>query len=291
MEITLRDVFFSYNAGTPLENEVLRELNLTLEANKITAVVGRTGSGKSTFVQHLNGLLYPTRGNIRVGDATIRSDSKRKPVLFDKVGIVFQMPEHQLFEDTVLKDISFGPNHLGWPQELIRTKALEALRLVGLDESFGDRSPFELSGGEKRRAAIAGVLVMEPSVLILDEPTVGLDAEGKQSLMELFLSWRKEKQRTLVIVTHDMDLLAEYTEEVIVFESGTVKMKTDPQTLFTHYRQEIEALGLKLPMALALVEQLNAKLDTPIRVESVKKEAILAQLADHFLIASGKGGI
>ncbi|WHX47072.1 ATP-binding cassette domain-containing protein [Paenibacillus woosongensis] len=291
MEITLNDVFYSYNAGTPLENEVLRGLNLKLDSNKITAVVGRTGSGKSTFVQHLNGLLYPTRGSIHVGDTIIRSGSKRKPVLFDKVGIVFQMPEHQLFEETVLKDISFGPNQLGWPQDLIRAKALEALRLVGLDESFGDRSPFELSGGEKRRAAIAGVLVMEPSVLILDEPTVGLDTEGKQSLMELFLSWRKEKQRTLVIVTHDMDLLAEYAEDVIVFESGKVKLKTDPLTLFTYYRQEIESLGLKLPLALSLVEQLNAKLYTPITVESVKKEAILAQLADHFLIASGKGGV
>lgn len=291
MEITLNDVFYSYNAGTPLENEVLRGLNLKLDSNKITAVVGRTGSGKSTFVQHLNGLLYPTRGSIHVGDTIIRSGSKRKPVLFDKVGIVFQLPEHQLFEETVLKDVSFGPNQLGWPQDLIRAKALEALRLVGLDESFGDRSPFELSGGEKRRAAIAGVLVMEPSVLILDEPTVGLDTEGKQSLMELFLSWRKEKQRTLVIVTHDMDLLAEYAEDVIVFESGKVKLKTDPLTLFTYYRQEIEALGLKLPLALSLVEQLNAKLYTPIMVESVKKEAILAQLADHFLIASGKGGV
>lgn len=291
MEITLNDVFYSYNAGTPLENEVLRGLNLKLDSNKITAVVGRTGSGKSTFVQHLNGLLYPTRGSIHVGDTIIRSGSKRKPVLFDKVGIVFQMPEHQLFEETVLKDISFGPNQLGWPQDLIRAKALEALRLVGLDESFGDRSPFELSGGEKRRAAIAGVLVMEPSVLILDEPTVGLDTEGKQSLMELFLSWRKEKQRTLVIVTHDMDLLAEYAEDVIVFESGKVKLKTDPLTLFTYYRQEIESLGLKLPLALSLVEQLNAKLYTPITVESVKKEAILAQLAEHFLIASGKGGV
>lgn len=291
MEITLNDVFYSYNAGTPLENEVLRGLNLKLDSNKITAVVGRTGSGKSTFVQHLNGLLYPTRGSIHVGDTIIRSGSKRKPVLFDKVGIVFQMPEHQLFEETVLKDVSFGPNQLGWPQDLIRAKALEALRLVGLDESFGDRSPFELSGGEKRRAAIAGVLVMEPSVLILDEPTVGLDTEGKKSLMELFLSWRKEKQRTLVIVTHDMDLLAEYAEDVIVFESGKVKLKTDPLTLFTYYRQDIEALGLKLPLALSLVEQLNAKLYTPIMVESVKKEAILAQLADHFLIASGKGGV
>ncbi|MUG47786.1 ATP-binding cassette domain-containing protein [Paenibacillus woosongensis] len=291
MEITLNDVFYSYNAGTPLENEVLRGLNLKLDSNKITAVVGRTGSGKSTFVQHLNGLLYPTRGSVHVGDAIIKSGSKRKPVLFDKVGIVFQMPEHQLFEETVLKDVSFGPRQLGWPQDLIRAKALEALRLVGLDESFGERSPFELSGGEKRRAAIAGVLVMEPSVLILDEPTVGLDSEGKQSLMELFLSWRKEKQRTLVIVTHDMDLLAEYAEDVIVFESGKVKLKTDPLTLFTYYRKEIEALGLKLPLALSLVEQLNAKLYTPITVESVKKEAILAQLADHFLIPSGKGGV
>ncbi|WP_055108062.1 ATP-binding cassette domain-containing protein [Paenibacillus ihumii] len=290
MEITLKDVFFSYNAGTPLENEVLRGLNMTLESNKITAVVGRTGSGKSTFVQHLNGLLYPTRGSIKVGDAWIMNNSKKKTVLFDKVGIVFQMPEHQLFEDTVIKDVSFGPKQLGWRNELIRSKALEALRLVGLDESFADRSPFELSGGEKRRAAIAGVLVMEPSVLILDEPTAGLDPAGKQSLMELLLSWREEQQRTLVIVTHDMDLLAEYAEDVIVFESGKVNVRTDPLTLFTKYRDRIEALGLKLPMALTLVEHLNARLRSPMVINSVKREAILAQVADHFLVASGKGG-
>lgn len=290
MEITLKDVFFSYNAGTPLENEVLRGLNMTLESNKITAVVGRTGSGKSTFVQHLNGLLYPTRGSIQVGDAWIMNNSKKKTVLFDKVGIVFQMPEHQLFEDTVIKDVSFGPKQLGWRNELIRSKALEALRLVGLDESFADRSPFELSGGEKRRAAIAGVLVMEPSVLILDEPTAGLDPAGKQSLMELLLSWREEQQRTLVIVTHDMDLLAEYAEDVIVFESGKVNVRTDPLTLFTKYRDRIEALGLKLPMALTLVEHLNARLRSPMVINSVKREAILAQVADHFLVASGKGG-
>lgn len=290
MEITLKDVFFSYNAGTPLENEVLRGLNMTLESNKITAVVGRTGSGKSTFVQHLNGLLYPTRGSIQVGDAWIMNNSKKKTVLFDKVGIVFQMPEHQLFEDTVIKDVSFGPKQLGWRNELIRNKALEALRLVGLDESFADRSPFELSGGEKRRAAIAGVLVMEPSVLILDEPTAGLDPAGKQSLMELLLSWREEQQRTLVIVTHDMDLLAEYAEDVIVFESGKVNVRTDPLTLFTKYRDRIEALGLKLPMALTLVEHLNARLRSPMVINSVKREAILAQVADHFLVASGKGG-
>lgn len=290
MEITLKDVFFSYNAGTPLENEVLRGLNMTLESNKITAVVGRTGSGKSTFVQHLNGLLYPTRGSIQVGDAWIMNNSKKKTVLFDKVGIVFQMPEHQLFEDTVIKDVSFGPKQLGWRNELIRSKALEALRLVGLDESFADRSPFELSGGEKRRAAIAGVLVMEPSVLILDEPAAGLDPAGKQSLMELLLSWREEQQRTLVIVTHDMDLLAEYAEDVIVFESGKVNVRTDPLTLFTKYPDRIEALGLKLPMALTLVEHLNARLRSPMVINSVKREAILAQVADHFLVASGKGG-
>lgn len=290
MEITLRDVFFSYNAGTPLQNEVLRGLNLTLESHKIIAVVGRTGSGKSTFVQHLNGLLHPTRGSIDVGEVRITHDSKTKPVLFDKVGIVFQMPEHQLFEDTVLKDISFGPKNLGWSPELIRSKALEAIKLVGLDESYCDRSPFELSGGEKRRAAIAGVLVMEPSVLILDEPTVGLDAEGKHALMMLFLDWHRVKQRTLIVVTHDMDLLAEYAEEVIVFESGKVKLQTDPLTLFTKHRLEIEALGLKIPLALELLEKLNARLGTPIPVRSVKKEALQTLLAEYFLMSSGKRG-
>lgn len=290
MEITLRNVFFAYNEGTPLQNEVLRDINLTLESNKIIAVVGRTGSGKSTFVQHLNGLLHPTGGSIDVGDIRIAHDGKRKPLLFDKVGMVFQMPEHQLFEDTVLKDISFGPKNLGWSAEFIHSKALQAMQMVGLDETYCDRSPFELSGGEKRRAAIAGVLVMEPSVLILDEPTVGLDAAGQQALMKIIQRWHKEHQCTVILVTHDMDLMAEYAEEVIVFESGKVKLKTDPLTLFTEHRREIEALGLKPPIALELIERLNARLSTPIPVNSIRQQAIQAQIADYFLISCGKRG-
>ncbi|MEX1028460.1 MAG: ATP-binding cassette domain-containing protein [Paenibacillaceae bacterium] len=283
MEITLKDVFFSYNPGTPLQNDVLRGITLTLGSNKMIAVVGRTGSGKSTFVQHLNGLLQPTLGTIHVGETRITHDCKKTPILHDRVGIVFQFPEHQLFEDTVLKDISFGPRNLGWSAELIRSKSLEAMGLVGLEESFCDRSPFELSGGEKRRAAIAGVLVMDPTVLILDEPTVGLDSSGKNSMMKLFHDWQKEKKRTVIMVTHDMEILAEYAEEIIVFEGGKVKLVTEPLTLFTEYRSELNSLGLKLPLAHQLVEKLNTKLSKPIELKSVKKGLVFQQIADYFI--------
>lgn len=283
MEITLKEVSFSYNAGTPLQNDVLEEITLALGSNKTIAVVGRTGSGKSTFVQLLNGLLQPTRGSIDLGDIQIVHNSKKLPILYDKVGMVFQFPEHQLFEDTVIKDISFGPRNLGWTAEVIRSKSLEAMKLVGLDESFCDRSPFELSGGEKRRVAIAGVLTMDPTILILDEPTVGLDSEGKHSLMSLFHAWQKEKERTVIIVTHDMDIVAEYADEVIVFERGEIHLKTEPLTLFTQYRSELNAMGLKLPMALQLVEALNTRWSKSIELKSVKKELIIQQIADRFL--------
>jgi energy-coupling factor transport system ATP-binding protein len=282
MQITLREVSFMYHSGTPLQNNVLDNITLTMGSNRIIAVVGRTGSGKSTFVQLINGLLQPTAGTVEIGSIRITNGKKRAQVLYDKVGIVFQLPEHQLFEDTVLKDVSFGPKNLGWPAEKIRSKCLEALSKVGLNESFCERSPFELSGGEKRRVAIASVLAMDPEVLILDEPTVGLDSEGKEQLMELFRSWQQEKERTIIMVTHDMEIVAEYADEVVVFERGQVQTKTDPLTLFSEYRNELNDMGLKLPQALQLVEALNAKLNTTLELKSTKKEWILKYIADCF---------
>lgn len=271
-----------YHSGTPLQNNVLDNITLTMGSNRIIAVVGRTGSGKSTFVQLINGLLQPTAGTVEIGSIRITNGKKRAQVLYDKVGIVFQLPEHQLFEDTVLKDVSFGPKNLGWPAEKVRSKCLEALSKVGLNESFCERSPFELSGGEKRRVAIASVLAMDPEVLILDEPTVGLDSEGKEQLMELFRSWQQEKERTIIMVTHDMEIVAEYADEVVVFERGQVQTKTDPLTLFSEYRNELNDMGLKLPQALQLVEALNAKLNTSLELKSTKKEWILKYIADCF---------
>lgn len=271
-----------YHSGTPLQNNVLDNITLTMGSNRIIAVVGRTGSGKSTFVQLINGLLQPTAGTVEIGSIRITNGKKRAQVLYDKVGIVFQLPEHQLFEDTVLKDVSFGPKNLGWPAEKVRSKCLEALSKVGLNESFYERSPFELSGGEKRRVAIASVLAMDPEVLILDEPTVGLDSEGKEQLMELFRSWQQEKERTIIMVTHDMEIVAEYADEVVVFERGQVQTKTDPLTLFSEYRNELNDMGLKLPQALQLVEALNAKLNTSLELKSTKKEWILKYIADCF---------
>ncbi|WP_091019263.1 MULTISPECIES: energy-coupling factor transporter ATPase [Paenibacillus] len=282
MQITLKEVDFSYHVGTPLENNVLSNITLTMGDNRIFAVVGKTGSGKSTFVQLLNGLLQPTNGTVDIGNFRMTTDRKKTHVLYDKVGIVFQFPEHQLFEDTVLKDISFGPKNLGWSAEKVRSTCLDALQMVGLDESFCNRSPFELSGGEKRRVAIASVLAMNPEVLILDEPTVGLDSEGKEQLMELFCSWQQEQGSTIIMVTHDMETVAEYAEEVIIFERGQVQRHTTPLQLFTEYQDELKNMGLKLPKALQLVEAINVKLNVELQLESVKKEWILSYIADFF---------
>ncbi|PQP84813.1 energy-coupling factor transporter ATPase [Paenibacillus sp. PCH8] len=282
MQITLKEVGFSYHVGTPLENNVLSNITLTMGHNRIFAVVGRTGSGKSTFVQLLNGLLQPTNGTVDIGEFRMTTDRKRAQVLYDKVGIVFQFPEHQLFEDTVLKDISFGPRNLGWSVEKVRSTSLEALHRVGLDESFCNRSPFELSGGEKRRVAIASVLAMNPEVLILDEPTVGLDSEGKEQLMVLFRSWQQEQGSTIVMVTHDMETVAEYADEVIIFEHGQVQKHTTPLQLFTEYQDELKDMGLKLPKAIQFVEAIKVKLNAELQLESVNKEWILSYIADFF---------
>ncbi|MBU5354498.1 energy-coupling factor transporter ATPase [Paenibacillus silvae] len=282
MQITLKEVGYSYHVGTPLENSVLNDITLIMGYNRIFAVVGRTGSGKSTFIQLLNGLLQPTSGTVDIGSFRMTNNRKRAQVLYDKVGIVFQFPEHQLFEETVFKDISFGPRNLGWPNEKVQSTCLKALHMVGLDESFSNRSPFELSGGEKRRVAIASVLAMNPEVLILDEPTVGLDTEGKEQLMAVVRSWQQEQGSTVIMVTHDMETVAEYADEVIIFEHGQVKRHTTPLHLFTEYQDELKEKGLKLPKAIQLVKAINEKLNIELQLESVKKERILTYIADYF---------
>lgn len=280
MQIKVTEVSYSYYAGTPMENEALSKISLTLDGSKTIAIVGKTGSGKSTFVQLLNGLLEPAGGSIEVGGSRIEYGKRATP-LYDRVGMVFQLPEHQLFEDTVLKDVSFGPRNLGLPPEEAKERALDAMNRVGLDGSYCDRSPFDLSEGEKRRVAIAGVLAMNPDVLILDEPTVGLDVQGKQMLMDWLHDWRQRKERTLIIVSHDMELVAEYAEEVVVFDRGEVQLQTDPLTLFTKHRGRLSNWGLKAPKAIDLFHAVNERLGRPMTLRSAKKEPILRQIAEY----------
>ena len=235
MPVKFKKVFFTYSPKSPFEYEALKDINLDLESGKFIALVGKTGSGKSTLVQHINSLVHPTSGMIDV-DGFINSSVKKERSkdikgLRKHVGLVFQFPEYQLFEETVERDVAFGPKNVGMKESEAIEKAHEALEKVGLGKSFYERSPFELSGGEKRKVAIAGILAMEPKILVVDEPTAGLDPAAAKDTMALFKKINEEGA-TVILVTHDMDLVASYCDEVIVMENGKVEAQCSPSDLF-----------------------------------------------------------
>lgn len=226
-------VNFTYQPNTPFASRALFDINLEVAEGSYTALIGHTGSGKSTLLQHLNGLLQPTEGKVNIDDIIIQASSKQKEIkpARKKVGVVFQFPESQLFEETVLKDVAFGPQNFGVSQEEALKIAREKLELVGLAEKNFEKSPFELSGGQMRRVAIAGILAMEPKVLVLDEPTAGLDPKARIEMMELFSHLHQEGQ-TVVLVTHNMDDVAEYADKVYLLEKGRVISSGSPQDVF-----------------------------------------------------------
>jgi energy-coupling factor transport system ATP-binding protein len=232
-----------------------------IESGSYVAVIGHTGSGKSTLLQHLNGLLQPTSGTVTIGNQTITNKKRQtdlKP-LRKKVGIVFQFPEHQLFEETVEKDICFGPMNFGVPEEEAKKKARELIKLVGLSEDVLTKSPFDLSGGQMRRVAIAGVLAMEPDVIVLDEPTAGLDPRGRKEIMEMFYRLHREKQLTTVLVTHSMEDAAAYADYMIVMHKGTVWKMGTPQQIFQD-SDSLAEIGLNVPETVRLKKELEKKL-------------------------------
>ncbi|MBM7635831.1 energy-coupling factor transporter ATPase [Streptococcus saliviloxodontae] len=242
MGITLTNVSYTYQAGTPFEGRALFDISTQITDGSYTAFIGHTGSGKSTIMQLLNGLNLPTTGTVFVADYELTPAVKAKEIkqLRKKVGLVFQFPESQVFDETVLKDVAFGPQNFGMPKEEAEKLACEKLRLVGLDEVFFDRNPFDLSGGQLRRVAIAGILAMEPDVLVLDEPTAGLDPRGRQELMELFKTLH-DSGMTIVLVTHLMDDVANYADEVKVLEKGRLVLSGTPGDIF----QQVELLEEK----------------------------------------------
>jgi len=233
MGIALENVSFTYQEGTPLASTALSDVSLTIEDGSYTALIGHTGSGKSTILQLLNGLLVPSQGSVRVFDTLITSTSKNKDIrqIRKQVGLVFQFAENQIFEETVLKDVVFGPQNFGVSEEDAEQIAREKLALVGIDESLFNRSPFELSGGQMRRVAIAGMLAMEPAILVLDEPTAGLDPLGRKELMNLFKKLHQSGM-TIVLVTHLMDDVAEYANQVYVMEKGRLVKGGKPSDVF-----------------------------------------------------------
>jgi energy-coupling factor transport system ATP-binding protein len=233
MAIKLHHVFHTYSKHSPFEFEALRDVNLSIKDGSFTAIIGHTGSGKSTLIQHVNALLLPTEGRLEVNGITIEANQLPKAVkkIRQYAGVVFQFPEAQLFEETVEQDVIFGPMNFGKTKAEAKILAKTALMQVGLDESFLSRSPFELSGGERRRVAIAGILAMQPQVLILDEPTAGLDPEGAETMMRLF-STLHQQGMTIIFVTHDMDLVLKHATNVIVMSEGRVVIQTNPEDLF-----------------------------------------------------------
>lgn len=257
--VTFSDVFYVYSPKTPMQFEALHDVNLSIKDGSFTAIVGRTGSGKSTLVQHINALLEPTSGYVEVNGFRNEHHKKHKGKetneLRRQVGLVFQFPENQLFEETVEKDVAFAPKNYGDDEKTALKKAHIALKKVGLGEEFYGRSPFELSGGEKRRVAIAGVLAFHPSILVVDEPTAGLDPEGAEMMMELFKKVNEEGT-TVILVTHDMNLVLAYAAEVVVMENGKVAEVTTPQELFS---QDLEKYSLELPLLYRLIFDLNQK--------------------------------
>ena len=259
MPIKYENVSFTYNAKTPFSYEALSSVNLEILDGSFTAIVGKTGCGKSTLIQQLNGLLVPTSGEVIINDYVVAKSRKRRTKKIKElrklVGLVFQFPEYQLFEETVEKDVAFGPKNFGADNEKALKSAHEALRLVGLDESFYKRSPFDLSGGERRRVAIAGILALNPNILVLDEPTAGLDSRGAREMMALFKGLH-DNGTTVILVTHDMNIVLEYSDTVIVMEDGEVREITTPLELFN---KENDRYSLETPLLYKFVKSLSDK--------------------------------
>ncbi|MBY0029530.1 energy-coupling factor ABC transporter ATP-binding protein [Priestia aryabhattai] len=260
MDIIFKEVEHRYQVNTPFERIALHDLNLSIQSGTFLAVIGHTGSGKSTIIQHLNALLKPTAGEIQIGERTIKANRKEKNLkaIRQQVGVVFQFPEHQLFEETVEKDIAFGPMNYGVSEEEAKQKARELIKLVGLPEDLLTRSPFDLSGGQMRRVAIAGILAMNPNVLILDEPTAGLDPRGRQEIMNMIYRLHKEKGLTTILVTHSMEDAATYADELIVMNKGTIAMKGSPREVFGQHTQ-LKEYGLDVPESLRFMLKLQEK--------------------------------
>lgn len=256
MSIKLEHINYIYSAGTAYEKHALKDVNLEIRDGEFVGVIGHTGSGKSTLIQHLNGLVRATSGKIYYNGEDIYQEGYDMRALRSQVGLVFQYPEHQLFEVDVMTDVCFGPRNLGLDSKECEERALEALRLVGLKEKYYKSSPFELSGGQKRRAAIAGVLAMHPKVLVLDEPTAGLDPKGRDDILEQIAYLHRQTDMTVILVSHSMEDIARYADRIIVMNQGEVLYNDTPRKVFAHY-QELEQVGLAAPQVTYIMHDLK----------------------------------
>ena len=255
--IILDHLNYIYDPGTAMARHALKDVSLTIPDGQFIGLIGHTGSGKSTLVQHLNGLVKPTSGAVYFDGADISDDDFDRKHLRASVGLVFQYPEHQLFETDVFKDVCFGPKNLGLSQKDAELRAFQALKQVGLAEEHFYQSPFDLSGGQKRRVAIAGVLAMQPKVLVLDEPTAGLDPKGREDILTMIAHLHEDLNNTIILVSHSMEDVADYVERIIVMNKGEVMYDAAPAEVFTHV-EELEAVGLAVPEVTYIMHDLNA---------------------------------
>lgn len=282
MAIRVENVNYIYGEGTAYEVYALKNINLTIQDGEFIGLIGHTGSGKSTLTQHLNGLIKASSGTIYYNEQNIYQEKFSMKELRSKVGLVFQYPEHQLFEVDVFSDVCFGPKNLGLDKEEVEKRAREALTSVGLKESFYKQSPFELSGGQKRRVAIAGVLAMEPEVLILDEPTAGLDPKGRDEILDEIARLHQERHITILLVSHSMEDVARYVNRIIVMNKGNIQFDHTPKEVFRHYR-ELEKIGLAAPQVTYLMNELKQSgflVDTEATTVKEARDSILQFLKE-----------
>lgn len=279
MSIILDKVSHIYEEGTAMEHAALKDIQLVIPDGQFIGLIGHTGSGKSTLVQHLNGLLAPTHGAVYFNGADIHDKGFDKKELRSKVGLVFQYPEHQLFEIDVFSDVCFGPKNLGLSKKEAELRAYTALKQVGIEDEYFYQSPFDLSGGQKRRVAIAGVLAMKPEVLILDEPTAGLDPKGRDEILKQIARLREETGMTVILVSHSMEDVAEYVDRIIVMNKGQILFDDEPKRVFAHYK-ELEAVGLAAPQVTYIMQCLKKRglpVDTEVTtMEEAKREILKA---------------
>lgn len=285
MSIRLEGINYIYGQGTEMVSHALHDINIEIKDGEFIGVIGHTGSGKSTLMQHLNGLMKPTSGHIYYDGQDIYAEGYSMKQHRSRVGLVFQYPEHQLFETDVLSDVCFGPKNLGLSKAEAEEQAKRALALVGLDESYYKRSPFDLSGGQKRRVAIAGVLAMKPKMLILDEPTAGLDPMGRREILELISRLRRETGIAVILVSHSMEDAAEYVDRIIVMNKGSVAYDGTPKEVFAHY-QELEQMGLAAPQVTYVLHTLH-KQGLMVQTDAITVEEAAKDILDALTVRKG----
>lgn len=280
MDITFKNVTYIYQKNSPFQHKAIDNLSFHVPSGRFVAIIGHTGSGKSTLIQHLNGLSIPSEGEVHIGDFKLTNEEKPKNMkeLRNRVGVVFQYPEHQLFEETIAKDIAFGPENFGVDKKEIESRTKKVLQAVRLSENLLERSPFDLSGGQKRRVAIAGVLAVEPDVLVLDEPTAGLDPRGQQEMMEMFHRLHQEQALTTILVTHSMEDALKYADHIIILNKGTKFMEGSPIEVFSQ-QEALQSVQLDVPEVVEFITSFEKKMGKKIPFHNQSIAEIAKEMA------------